>query len=106
MGADRAIGKRTKERQQAIPSQNCLTLALQAGVGPEILINLNLDSTVLRSTLSGRIRSDRFGFAESLTRDSAAFHTLLHYIVPNRRPTPIRQLQIVSLRPDAVRETR
>src|SRR4029434_1945515 len=106
MGADRAIGKRTKERHEAISSQNCLTLALQAGVGPEILINLNLDSTVLRSTLGSLVISDRFGFAKPLTRDAAAFHTLLRYIIPNRHPTPIRQLQIVGLGPDVVRETR
>src|SRR5262245_2084669 len=85
-----------EERQQAtkrsLPSQGSLACLWrsESHFCLEILINLNLDSTVLRSTLSGRVRSDRFGFAKSLTRDSAAFHTFLHYIVPNRRPTPVR----------------
>ena len=41
------------------PIRNCL----------EILINLNLDSTILRSTLGSLVISDRFGFAKPLTRD-------------------------------------
>ena len=44
-----------------------LNLALQAGVGPAILIYLNFDSAVLGSPLCGRVRSDRFGFSKSLT---------------------------------------
>src|SRR5215471_8552969 len=44
-----------------------LNLAFQAGVGLAILIYLNFDSSVLGSPFCGRVRSDRFGFAKSLT---------------------------------------
>ena len=97
---------RNKERQEASPRRDCFVLALQNGVAPGILIDLNFDPAVLGTALCSLVVSDRFGFAESLTRDPAAFHTLLRYIIPNRHPTPIRQLQIVGFRPDAVRVTR
>jgi hypothetical protein len=54
------------------------------------LINFNLDSTVLGATRCGLVIRDRFGFAESLARDPTALHTLLHHVIPNRHPTPVR----------------
>ena len=61
------------------------------GVAPAILlINFDFDSAVLGTTFRSLVVSDRFGFAESLTGNPAAVHTLLHYIIPNRHPTPIR----------------
>ena len=73
---------------------------------PKILIHFNFDTPVLGSTLSGLVVSDRFGFSKSLTRYSAAIHTLLHNIILNRHPSPIRQLQIVSLGPNVIRVAR
>src|SRR5262245_54207051 len=81
-------GLEPRKRQVAIPN-GLLNLALHVRVNSGILINFNFDSTVLSSTFSGRVRCDRFGFAESLTRDPAALHTLFHYVIPHRHPTPI-----------------
>ena len=60
-----ACVERKSAREQLLTE--LLNLALQAGVSPAILIYLNLDSTVLGSTLGGRVRSNRFGFSKSLT---------------------------------------
>src|SRR6516164_9558747 len=70
---------------------------------PEILIDLNLDPPIFCTTFGGLVVSDRFGFAESLTRYPTAIHALLHHIVLNRHPTPVRQPHIIGLGPDAVR---
>ena len=78
--------KQKSARKQ--PYTGLLSLALKAGMVWG-LINFDFDPAVLGSTLSGRVGSDRFGFAKSLTRDPAALHTLLHYVVPHRHPTPI-----------------
>jgi hypothetical protein len=96
---------RTKERQGAI-ARGIAQPGARSRIGPEGLINFNLDSAVLGSTFRGLVISDRFGFAKSLTGNPAALHTFLHNIIPNRHPPPIRKLQIVGLRPDVVRETR
>src|SRR5262249_42669152 len=85
--AKHGLEKRTPGSNSA---RHCSTWRFQAGVGPAILIYLNLDSAVLGSSFCGRVRSDRFGFSKPLTRDPAALHTLLHYVIPNRHPTPIR----------------
>ena len=78
-----------KKRQEAIPD-GLLNLALRAGGDPGILVDFDFDSTIFGSTFGGRVRSNRFGLAESLTRDPAALHSLLHYVIPHRHPTPIR----------------
>jgi hypothetical protein len=59
-------------------------------VCPEILIDFNFDSSVLGATFCGLVVCDRFSFAESLPGDPAALHSLLHHIIPNRHPAPIR----------------
>ena len=72
------------------PTRGCCPGAPN-GVAPAlVLIDFDFDPAVLGSTLCSLVVSDRFRFAEPLTGDPAAVHTLLHYVVPNRHPTPIR----------------
>ena len=91
----------TKERQGAIADAIAYPDA-RSGNCLGSLINFDFDPAILGSTFCGLVISDRFTFAKTLSRNSAAVDALANNITFYRIHTPFRQRLVVGFSTDIV----
>src|SRR4029450_5688308 len=101
----RKAGLENIDREDPLPCQRRSTrqevLSVRRVLGP--WRQGDFHPTVLSPTLGGRVRGDRLTFAKPLGPNVLPGHAVLYQVVSHRFGSPLRELQVVSIRTDAIR---